>query len=355
MANSARNLASTTALAGVVALTFAAVAQPVSASSAALSAPQVSAARVHLTGLSDISIQGAYEAWEYSYGSRNPSVCSLGGAPVCQNFGNPVYPTGVQGAFYYVVDNLFNNQNQGTLLDVYFQFGTGATIYAALYGAGLDTLADGLFFTPQIIQQGIVDATKGIPVVGPLTKAYLLGIWDVFNAEGELVPVESGLFGLEALGAYALDVFRGSTSLSTLFPSAAGSATAVTDSSSAAAASATPDDANALESEPVSAVTEPASAPPQTDTAAVPTPNDGDVAGVLTPTVQPSASAASETFSEPAEAISRPSRATAGARSATGDTSAPVARSATGDTSAPVSRRSARSATADKAASGRHR
>lgn len=341
MANSARNLASTTALAGAVALTFAAVAQPVSASPAELSAPQVSAARVHLTALSDISIQGAYEAWEYSYGSRNPSVCSLGGAPVCQNFGNPVYPTGAQGAFYYVVDNLFNNQNQGTLLDVYFQFGTGATIYTALYGAGLDTLADGLFFTPQIVQQGIVDATKGIPVVGPLTKAYLLGIWDVFNPEGELVPVESGLFGLEALGAYALDMFRGSTSLSTLFPSAVTSATAVTDSSSAAAASATADDANAME--PMSAATEPAAAAPQTDTAPAPTPNDGDVAGVLTPTVQPSDSAESEAFSEPAAAMSRPSRATAGARSATGDTSAPV------------SRRSARSATADKAASGRHR
>jgi hypothetical protein len=186
-------------------------------------------AEVELTALWDITPQGAYNAWVFSYGSVNPSVCELGGAPLCRNFGNPPFPTGAPGLVYYVVDNLLDNQGRGSLVDVYFQFGLPGVIYSALYARGLGMLADGLFFAPELLAQAVVDLTEDIAVIGPLIKASSLGIWDVYDAEGELVSVEHGLFGLRALGGYALDLFRGSTSLSTLFPRSARSAAPVAD------------------------------------------------------------------------------------------------------------------------------
>jgi len=186
-------------------------------------------AEVELTALWDITPQGAYNAWVFSYGSVNPSVCELGGAPLCRNFGNPPFPTGAPGLVYYLVDNLLDNQGRGTLVDVYFQFGLPGVIYSTLYDRGLGMLADGLFFAPELLAQAVVDLTEDIAVIGPLIKASSLGIWDVYNAEGELVSVEHGLFGLRALGGYALDLFRGSTSLSTLFPRSARSAAPVAD------------------------------------------------------------------------------------------------------------------------------
>jgi hypothetical protein len=219
-------------------------------------------AEVELTALWDITPQGAYNAWVFSYGSVNPSVCELGGAPLCRNFGNPPFPTGAPGLVYYLVDNLLDNQGRGTLVDVYFQFGLPGVIYSTLYDRGLGMLADGLFFAPELLAQAVVDLTEDIAVIGPLIKASSLGIWDVYNAEGELVSVEHGLFGLRALGGYALDLFRVSTSLSTLIPRSARSAAAAAAATVSPGAAAAPNRA-AVNDLPAATAAAPGAAAPK--------------------------------------------------------------------------------------------
>ena len=344
MATSTR-ATSAAALVGVAAIMMSTPAIAPSATTAA--APRLSAAQVDLAALTDISLSGVYEAWRYSYGSQNPSVCNLGGAPLCRNFGNPVYPTALSGVAYYLVDNLLNTQAKGTLLDAGFQFGPGAPLYVAAYAAGLGPVADAIFFAPDVIKGTIFRLTRGIPVIGPLANIYFYGTWDVFNAEGNLVPVDHGYYGTEALVEFAKDLIRGFTTFGVLLSPAStparSSAVAgpVARVSNEVRQSRRPSRATADET-PASAPRTPdsaaAAAPTAAPTAAAaPSPGESDVTGL---SIAPADGARSEPSARSSRGPARAAASRAGARSVPADAA---------DVSVPSDRRAA----AAPAASGR--
>jgi len=315
---------SAAALVGVAAIMMSTPAIAPSATTAA--APRLSAAQVDLAALTDISLSGVYEAWRYSYGSQNPSVCNLGGAPLCRNFGNPVYPTALSGVAYYLVDNLLNTQAKGTLLDVGFQFGPGAPLYVAAYAAGLGPVADAIFFAPDVIKGTIFRLTRGIPVIGPLANIYFYGTWDVFNTEGNLVPVDHGYYGTEALVEFAKDLIRGFTTFGVLLSPAStparSSAVAgpVARVSNEIRQSRRPSRATADET-PASAPRTPdsaaAAAPTAAPTAAAaPSPGKSDVTGL---SIAPADGARSEPSARSSRGPARAAASRAGARSVPAD------------------------------------
>jgi len=315
---------SAAALVGVAAIMMSTPAIAPSATTAA--APRLSAAQVDLAALTDISLSGVYEAWRYSYGSQNPSVCNLGGAPLCRNFGNPVYPTALSGVAYYLVDNLLNTQAKGTLLDAGFQFGPGAPLYVAAYAAGLGPVADAIFFAPDVIKGTIFRLTRGIPVIGPLANIYFYGTWDVFNTEGNLVPVDHGYYGTEALVEFAKDLIRGFTTFGVLLSPAStparSSAVAgpVARVSNEIRQSRRPSRATADET-PASAPRTPdsaaAAAPTAAPTAAAaPSPGKSDVTGL---SIAPADGARSEPSARSSRGPARAAASRAGARSVPAD------------------------------------
>jgi len=337
---------SAAALVGVAAIMMSTPAIAPSATTAA--APRLSAAQVDLAALTDISLSGVYEAWRYSYGSQNPSVCNLGGAPLCRNFGNPVYPTALSGVAYYLVDNLLNTQAKGTLLDAGFQFGPGAPLYVAAYAAGLGPVADAIFFAPDVIKGTIFRLTRGIPVIGPLANIYFYGTWDVFNTEGNLVPVDHGYYGTEALVEFAKDLIRGFTTFGVLLSPAstparssavAGPVARVSNEvrqsrrPSRATATAAPTAVAAPIAAPAAAAA-PTAAP---NAAAAPSSGESDVTGL---SIAPADGARSEPSVRSSRGPARAAASQAGARSVPADAA---------DVSVPSDRRAA----AAPAASGR--
>jgi hypothetical protein len=324
MATSTR-ATSAAALVGVAAIMMSTPAIAPSATTAA--APRLSAAQVDLAALTDISLSGVYEAWRYSYGSQNPSVCNLGGAPLCRNFGNPVYPTALSGVAYYLVDNLLNTQAKGTLLDAGFQFGPGAPLYVAAYAAGLGPVADAIFFAPDVIKGTIFRLTRGIPVIGPLANIYFYGTWDVFNTEGNLVPVDHGYYGTEALVEFAKDLIRGFTTFGVLLSPAstparssavAGPVARVSNEvrqsrrPSRATATAAPT-AVAAPTAASAAAAAPTAAP---NAAAAPSPGESDVTGL---SIAPADGARSEPSVRSSRGPARAAASQAGARSVPAD------------------------------------
>ena len=323
MATSTR-ATSAAALVGVAAIMMSTPA--IAPSATTVAAPRLSAAQVDLAALTDISLSGVYEAWRYSYGSQNPSVCNLGGAPLCRNFGNPVYPTALSGVAYYLVDNLLNTQAKGTLLDAGFQFGPGAPLYVAAYAAGLGPVADAIFFAPDVIKGTIFRLTRGIPVIGPLANIYFYGTWDVFNTEGNLVPVDHGYYGTEALVEFAKDLIRGFTTFGVLLSPAStparSSAVAgpVARVSNEIRQSRRPSRATADET-PASAPRTPdsaaAAAPTAAPTAAAaPSPGKSDVTGL---SIAPADGARSEPSARSSRGPARAAASQAGARSVPAD------------------------------------
>jgi len=323
MATSTR-ATSAAALVGVAAIMMSTPA--IAPSATTVAAPRLSAAQVDLAALTDISLSGVYEAWRYSYGSQNPSVCNLGGAPLCRNFGNPVYPTALSGVAYYLVDNLLNTQAKGTLLDAGFQFGPGAPLYVAAYAAGLGPVADAIFFAPDVIKGTIFRLTRGIPVIGPLANIYFYGTWDVFNTEGNLVPVDHGYYGTEALVEFAKDLIRGFTTFGVLLSPAStparSSAVAgpIARVSNEIRQSRRPSRATADET-PASAPRTPdsaaAAAPTAAPTAAAaPSPGKSDVTGL---SIAPADGARSEPSARSSRGPARAAASRAGARSVPAD------------------------------------